>query len=523
MVGSGPDKEELPARPGWGEWCCALTERCSAHRVAKDGKSLHDNFQRYLREMCIGKASAVMLGFILKLSLVLTVLHASQGLGGLRIDKHGNPVGPDQQDFDQSMAIVISNMIVFFILLAFSSVIATTMSSCTRDQKELDKELEEADEVDASDVDESENMREFKYAERKTYQEMCKTYIGGSKLLPAWAWKDFVASLSLACLTSQTISEAPEDLQANSTTINLTTTIGANFTTISMTTTAVVKESAKIFNLEADMQSAVIALVIILVSAVVSLAAEDLAHCIGSCKCIKTAFDTWSTCMALTAGWALNNVVDEVTRSKEYDLGAFFRISYLIVLMLAVHFIQTRLTWCRAEFENDKRYHPKTGEIDNLPHLPQICKKVQQLLVQAGDFIIAWAWRDLLDKDFFGAFDWSQLQQAVAVSLVGVAILCIWPCCCDCVGDEFEGVVHTTIGINIGWFWTDYAHHVFKEHINHEDGISIYWVWIGTFLIVAVVVAFCAALEFIMICLQTVVENWAAKHHDLLASDSDEE
>jgi hypothetical protein len=460
--------------------------------------------------MFIGKASAVILGFLLKMALSMTLLWASSGLGGLKIDEHGNAASVAKDDISANTHIVFSNLIVFFLLLAISSSVAAGMSTCL--DKKQDKELDNTDDEDDASDDDDEALtrvisRQFQEVGHTTFQEMCKTYIGGSKLIPAWAWKDFAASAALSISLWWNYDAVQQALDDKALAANMTTTL-AGFTG-DTTVPPPLSEYGQIMDSE-SMKAAVIAIGLIVVSAAISLLVEDLAHCVGSCNCLKMAFDTWSMCMALAAGWSLNRVVNQVMANQGDGFGPIMRLSYLFLLAIFVHCWQSRLNGCTEDF----------AERPDHPRLPRICKRMARMLVRSGNFIIAWAWNGFLKHDVFEDSGYDAVQQAFIVTAIGIAILCVWPCCCGTVGGEIEGVLHTTIGINVGWFWTAVARNIFQEKINAHDGqIHLDTIWIGVFIAIAGIIAFGMALEFLMLCVKNGVDKSFGSDYDLGSDD----
>jgi len=299
---------------------------------------------------------------------------------------------------------------------------------------------------------------------------MKKTYASGLALIPGWAWKDVVSTL-ISGLTGRRLAANDADKVSPLFNVFLAMLVAC--------LAAAVQIGSEIYVTNAQATGR-------MASGIVPTGEGSYVFCV---------FSGLRASLALGVGFAVNNIVKTIF--ADFWSNWIFQTVYVFVLGVAVPVLQAK---GHDAIESRRE------------QLSVFAAKAATFLVTAGNFVMGWAVKGLVDAVFpincYGCLlplstnensATNQLIKSLIVTVFFVAVLV------GCSGlkalhPAVAGVATLTAGMNIGWTWSDYAAALFASRGLDSLDSTVLWaivgLWAFVVMIVGVVVFAAGMLEY---------------------------
>eukprot|EP00927_Polykrikos_kofoidii_P016187 TRINITY_DN1727_c0_g1_i1.p1 TRINITY_DN1727_c0_g1~~TRINITY_DN1727_c0_g1_i1.p1 ORF type:complete len:404 (+),score=45.96 TRINITY_DN1727_c0_g1_i1:86-1297(+) len=256
-------------------------------------------------------------------------------------------------------------------------------------------------------------------------------YAAGIALIPAWGWKDVVAVL-----------------------------LGF-------------AEFFKIVDEHSPGTYVAFAFFIAVFSAALQLALEEIGSRADEGTLFRSVISSFMVCFTLGVAFAVNAAVRVCVGLSRFDK-LDFNVCYLAVLLLIVPEAQRQV---RSRLDEDVR-----------AHLPIPVAKGIDFVVTAGDFLLAWAFKGLLDSYFadmaaVGVYWPGQLQVTVIVTSICVIVsqlVAVVP-----LPMAYEDISSLMMAMNLGWTWMVFANLMI---LSKDPDLATWWEYSFAIFMIAVMI-----------------------------------
>lgn len=274
-------------------------------------------------------------------------------------------------------------------------------------------------------------LSQFVKKSKLFFEDTKKLYVLGLALIPAWAWKDFVSHL----ITVATNHRLAEDESLH--------------------------KAPPVFNM-------ILALVVIIVSASLQTVAEMATKSADDeSSLVFLIASTVKQCLGLGAGFSVNNIFK--TMYKDHWTKLWFQGVYGFIQISTIPFAQR---WITRNYKDSTTFGAR----------------ILKFCVVAGNFVIGWAVKGLLDAFFHGLEDDRQLLVTLIVSTICIAAVTS----ASTVEDAgTRTLINTAAAMNIGWTWTDWISGLQASQPN----TPLWAIWLDMFIISGVMLVIAWVFE----------------------------
>lgn len=264
-------------------------------------------------------------------------------------------------------------------------------------------------------------------------------YTAGLALIPGWAWKDAVSTF----ITFATKRRLMQDEGLG--------------------------KAPPLFN-------AALALLVTLTAAVVQILADWCLANASETGLAHHVLQMLRGSLALGVGFAFNNIFKSFFSSVWSQV--WFQLVYLAAIALVIPVLQVFLK--KEALNESSRKAPEDRYV--------LLDRMAAFTIKAGDFIIGWAFKGLLDALLAPLMHdtvWKQLIATLIVTLVCSAIVVIVTFVP--VPDTVQNLGSLVSGMCAGWSWSDFAAALYGDK---NLGFLLLWLYIFSVILVVALVAY---------------------------------